>query len=253
MTTATSKTIASKTIASSVYHRLRDDIVRCALLPGEKIKIDSLCKRYEIGSTTPVREALNRLSAEGLVRQMDQRGFEVAPVSREVLSDLTKTRILLNEIALRNSMAQSNHDWEDALVLAHVRLSRVPERIGAGPDGLNPAWEELHRHFHATLIANSGSKLIEDFCATLFLQAARYRYFGAIPALPTRDTAGEHRAIVDAVLAHDTNLAVSLLKAHFTATADIVLPTSADHKPRVSPRRTEQAQGTKSASTARRA
>ena len=217
-----------RTLASSVYSRLREDIIRCVLPPSEKIRIDALCLRYEVGSTTPIREALNRLSAEGLVKRIDQRGFQVAPVSRDDLLDLTRTRILLNEIALRDSMAREGARWEEELVVAALRLSRIPERIGPGPSGVNPAWDEQHKQFHCALIANSGSKLIEGFCASLFDQAARYRNLGATASLPVRDTEAEHRAIVDAVIRRDAELAVSLLRNHFTLTTDLVLSLKLD-------------------------
>lgn len=217
-----------RTIASSVYSRLRDDIIRCVLMPSEKIRIDALCRRYEVGSTTPVREALNRLSSEGLVRQLDQRGFQVAPVSRAALLDLTRTRIRLNEIALRDSMARGGVQWEEDVVIAALRLSRLPERVAAGPSGVNPEWAQQHRHFHCTLIGNSGSPLIEGFCASLFDQATRYRNLTASDALPVRDSQREHQAIVDAVVKRDVELAVSLLRVHFTLTTDLVLSLRLD-------------------------
>ena len=217
-----------RTLASSVYSRLRNDIIRCVLMPSEKVRIDALCRRYEVGSTTPVREALNRLTSEGLVRQIDQRGFQVAPVSRDDLLDLTQTRIRLNELALRDSMARAGAQWEEDLVVAELRLSRIPERIGPGPSGVNPEWTEQHRKFHCVLIGASGSKLIEGFCALLFDQAARYRNLSAMDTLPPRDAVAEHGAIVDAVIKRDTELAVSLLRNHFTLTTDLVLSLKLD-------------------------
>ena len=93
---------SSTTLASAAYERLRRDIRIGRLAPGEKLRIDALRAIYEIGAS-PLREALNRLSAEGLVVQEDQRGFRVPPVSIEDLLELTRTRCWLNEIALRES------------------------------------------------------------------------------------------------------------------------------------------------------
>jgi len=74
------------TLASSVYERIREDILIGRLQPGEKLRIDTLRQRYTVGGS-PIREALNRLSSEGLVLQHDQRGFGVLPASIEDLVD----------------------------------------------------------------------------------------------------------------------------------------------------------------------
>src|SRR3990172_5019394 len=83
------------TLASSVYERLRQDVLTGELLPGHKLRIDALRLRYGVGAS-PVREALNRLVSEGLVTLEDQKGFRVAPVSLDELRELTHTRCLIN-------------------------------------------------------------------------------------------------------------------------------------------------------------
>src|SRR4029079_1707204 len=65
---------AKETLASRVYDQLRQDIISVAVEPGEKLHIRSLCERFDVG-LSPVREALSRLSSEGLVAQSDHRGF----------------------------------------------------------------------------------------------------------------------------------------------------------------------------------
>src|SRR5947207_8644017 len=82
---------AKETLASLVYDRLRQDIITVAIEPGEKLHIRSLCDRFNVG-LSPVREALSRLSTEGLVAQSDHRGFAVKPMSEDDLVDLTRAR-----------------------------------------------------------------------------------------------------------------------------------------------------------------
>ena len=82
------------TLASSVYDRLRGDILSGSLPPGEKLRTEALRARYEVGNS-PIREALNRLSADGLVTREDQKGFRVAAASRADLEELVKTRCWL--------------------------------------------------------------------------------------------------------------------------------------------------------------
>src|SRR6202790_460764 len=112
------------TRTSAIYERLRRDIIRGTLLPGEKLRIEALRTRYNVGGT-PLREAMNRLSTEGLVTQSEQRGFRVTPVSADDLLELTRTRCLINEVALRESIARGGREWEESVLLAFHRSSRI--------------------------------------------------------------------------------------------------------------------------------
>jgi GntR family carbon starvation induced transcriptional regulator len=114
-----------ETLASQVYDRLRQDIISVAIEPGEKLHIRSLCARFDVG-LSPMREALSRLSSEGLVAQSDHRGFAVAPMGEQDLVDLTRARCWLNELAIRKSIAHGDAAWEEQVVLSFHRLSRTP-------------------------------------------------------------------------------------------------------------------------------
>jgi DNA-binding GntR family transcriptional regulator len=218
---------SSATLASVIEERLRRDLISAVFKPGEKLAIDALRERYGAGAS-PVREALNRLSAEGWVKQSDQRGFSVPPVSEELLKELTRTRCLLNEITLREAIARATEETDEAIVVALHRLSRTPTRDAENPKQINPEWERRHRTFHASLIASCGSHWLIDFDATLFEQAARYRSLSA-HARVHRDVQGEHKAIAEAVLSRDAAEAVRLLNAHINFTAEMVGEVARQH------------------------
>ncbi len=214
------------TLASSVYDRIRDDILSGRLNPGEKLRAEFLRDRYTVGNS-PVREALNRLSADGLVVREDQKGFHVATVSKKDLLELIKTRCWLEEIALRETIAQGGTVWEERLVLAYHRLSRVPRSSSEVAYAINPDWEHFHREFHATLISSCGSRWLQGFCAQLNDQAIRYRHLAIAVSFPERDTLAEHRAIMEASIDGDADAAARLLREHYHRTADILL--TAEH------------------------
>jgi DNA-binding GntR family transcriptional regulator len=115
--------------------------------PGLKLGIESLREHYGTGAT-PMREALNRLAAEGWVQHMDQRGFVVTPVSEEALRELAKTRVWVETLALTQAMQASTQEWEEKVVLALHRLSKTPRSLRQENYLENPAWEKLHREFH---------------------------------------------------------------------------------------------------------
>lgn len=215
----------SGTRTTAVYEQLRREIVSGRLLPGEKLRVDALREKYGVGGS-PLREALNRLAAEGLVSQQEQKGFRVAPVSSIDLLELTKTRCWINEIALRESIANGDAAWEEQVLVAFHRLFRVPQRVPAEPDIVNAAWSQLHQAYHTALISACGSQWIIDFSNMLSDRADRYRNLVAASSAVERDTVGEHRAIMEATIERKTELAISLLNAHISKTTDLLLDAS---------------------------
>src|SRR5687768_3832868 len=102
-----------ETLASVAYQRLREDIINAKHAPGGRLRVQELSERYALGPS-PIREALNRLSRDGLVTLSDRRGFSVTPLSRAHLEELTRTRCWLNELALRQSIAGGDAAWEES-------------------------------------------------------------------------------------------------------------------------------------------
>jgi DNA-binding GntR family transcriptional regulator len=215
---------APVTLASSVYERLRGDILRGELEPGHKLRIEFVSERYAAGNS-PVREALNRLSSDGLVQRRDQRGFYVAAASAEDLVELTRTRCWLEETGLRESMRVYSPAWEEGVLLALHRLSRIPRSTSPAEYRENPEWEQLHRAFHRSLIAGCGSRWLLAFCDQLADQAYRYRQLAIQRIYPKRKEKDEHAAIAQAVFKRDADTAVALLTEHYQLTANIILKT----------------------------
>jgi len=209
-----------ETLASLIYDRLRKDIISVAVTPGEKLHIKSLSERFDVG-LSPVREALSRLSTEGLVAQNDHRGFTVAPVSENDLVDLTRARCWLNEVAIRKSIENGDAAWEETVVLCFHRLSRTPRFAPGVETERSEAWETAHRNFHTSLISASGSGRLAHYCEQLFDSAERYRHIGRRAGVKgNRDK--EHRDLMEAVVARDAEKAARLINRHFERTADLV-------------------------------
>jgi GntR family transcriptional regulator, carbon starvation induced regulator len=212
----------SATLATSVFDRLRSDILEGVILPGEKLRIDALRERYQVGAS-PLREALNRLSALHLVEQVEQRGFRVTVMTADDLQELARTRCWVSEIAVREAIAHGDAAWEEEIVLAHHRLRRYHEKV----DGPNRKWELLHRRFHAALIAACPSRWIREFHETLFDLSDRVRHLSTSTRRnrDLRDVTAEHQAIMEAVVSRDTPKAIQLLNFHFSRTAEIAIAT----------------------------
>ena len=209
------------TLASSVYDMMRQDILKGDLPPGEKLRVEYLRDRYGVGAS-PIREALNRLSVDGVVMRVDQKGFRVAEVSVAELDELIKTRCWLEETAIRESIAAGDDAWEERLVLAFHRLSKTPRSADQVTYAMNPDWEVLHRAFHLALIGACGSRWLISYCGQLNDLADRYRQLAVRVTYPRRNELDEHKAIMDAAVNRKPDDAVEVLMDHYRRTADII-------------------------------
>lgn len=216
---------SARTLADRAYSALREDLLGGRLAPGARLRPAALQADYGLG-ITPLREALMRLAAEGLLIAEGQRGFSVAAVSLEELRDLTATRQRLETAALRDAIARGDEEWEAALVASFHRLSRTPLPANAAQREAADLWEQRHRAFHHALVAACGSPWTLRLIGQLADQTERYRrarLFAARPrTLLARDVQAEHRAIMEAALARDPDRAARLLADHLARTAELV-------------------------------
>ena len=208
------------TRASAVYDRLKSDILQGHFTADQKLKIEELSSFYETGAS-PLREALNRLSAEGLVSRSDQRGFNVAPLRWEELDTLTETRCFIEGKALEESIANRTEEWEDKLVLLIHKLSKQPRSSKTNQHSANPEWESLHKEFHRTLLENSPSRWMKEFSETLGTETYRYRQVAASKNFGERDHHAEHVEIFKAAISGDIHNAKKLLLDHYRKTSSL--------------------------------
>jgi len=209
------------TQASTVYDRLQTDILTGKLKPGVKLRLKDLIEQYDTGNS-PLREALNRLSANGMVVREENRGFRVPPASNKELVELTRTRCWLEEIALRESIVNGDSDWEERIVLAFHWLARAA-RTGDASQHTSPEWEDHHREFHLALISACDSAILIGFCAELHQRSFRYRNLAEVVEYRDRHELEEHEELQKAVLSRDADQAVELLKKHYTVTSEILI------------------------------
>lgn len=204
-----------KTLVESAYRALRRDIIEGRLAPDEKLRVEHLKDNYGVGAGT-LREALSLLISDALVISQGQRGFRVSPVSLEDFEDITRTRVMLECEALRQSIAMGDDGWEAQLVAAFHRLTKAEEKRIGSED--REEWEERNRIFHEVLISACPSRWLKHFLSILYQQAERYRrlslYLQPIP----RDIHVEHEALLHAAMARDADKAATILAEHIQLT-----------------------------------
>lgn len=218
--------VEPKTLVEGAYQRLRRDIIEGVHAPGDKLRVEHLKDQYDVGAGT-LREALLLLVTDALVVAQGQRGFRVAPISIADFEDITRTRVLLETEALRQSIASGGEEWEASVVAAFHRLSRAEQRLADHDISTTQEWEQRNRAFHEALISASRSRWIRHFQNILYQQSERYRRISLFRKPVPRDVHAEHQALFDATLARDADRATAILTEHILRTLESVrhMPT----------------------------
>ncbi|RDD69857.1 GntR family transcriptional regulator [Paracoccus versutus] len=208
---------------SRTLESVRQGILHGDWFPGQRLQPMDLAKRFET-STTVIREALSLLVGDGLVVARPNQGFFVPDLNLRELRDITELRCRTEELGAQLAAERGDLDWEAELTGAHHRLVRIPRRLAEDPARINPEWSLAHHAFHQTIIAGSGSQQIVQVAANLSYATVLYRCWAAPhTGAAGRDVEAEHRALLEAALAHDGPKLGALLRAHYEATLDVVL------------------------------
>ena len=216
MTIATGK----PTLVDEVHQALYQALIDGQLEPGSKLKLTEIAGRFGVSSAV-VREALSRLTEQGLVQSNPQRGFIVTPLSVADLLDLTKTRVLIETLALRESIRHGDLAWEGRVLATHHTLNRTPMLNG---DCANPAWVQAHRMFHHRILDGSGVTRLSDIARGLRDCSELYQFWSYSKGRdPDRDIVAEHREIAERTLARDEDGAATALTQHIERTTDLLV------------------------------
>jgi GntR family carbon starvation induced transcriptional regulator len=211
------RSTSTATQTDRAFGALRTAIVRCEFAPEQRLAVDELCQRFAM-SSSPLREALSRLVAHGLVNAFEHRGFRVAPLTLEGIADLTRVRLLVEADALGDSIQHGDDRWESDLVAAAHALSLVERRLDNLSPALDDEWSIRHRAFHMAIYAACSSPLLRQLVSQLFDQAERYRCFAARSRRVPHDKNAEHQRLLTAVMGRNVGLARKLVGQHILST-----------------------------------
>jgi DNA-binding GntR family transcriptional regulator len=217
------------TKASRLVDRLREAILSGELKPGSKINLEHVRRDFDV-SLSPLREALARLIALGLVEFHDNRGYTVSPVSLRNLAEITRLRVEFECLALQAATTNGDLAWESDVMRALHRLNRTV-RDPSNVQTLE-AWEHAHRDFHMTLLAGCGMPLLLSFCTTLHNLNDRYRRSFLVAQGGDRNVAAEHSEIAQGAVARDSAYCCEKLREHIERTGNNLRARLADSIPR---------------------
>ena len=209
-----------KSVVDFAFDRIRSDILCGNLRPETKLRIDRLRQAYGVGINS-LREALTKLTMDGLVEVSGTRGFAVKPISLSDLKDITEMRQFLECRALAQSIEHGDLDWEGRIVAAYHKLSRIEEKLSEDPARYALEWEHRNQEFHSALISSCPSPWLLQFQSIMYNQSQRYRMLSFVEkTIPRDETFLEHKQILDATLARDVPRATDLLHHHILKAAE---------------------------------
>jgi DNA-binding GntR family transcriptional regulator len=227
MSYAVSVPAASVTRTERVYEILRSELLNGVLHPSQKLKMVELTERFGV-SQSVVREALTRLTEQGLLIATPQRGFRVRDLSIEDIAELTETRIQVESLALRLAVERGDLQWETGILAAHHRLDRTPVTRDDGT--VSEDWSTSHRDFHQALLTGCGNRRLESVVNSLRDGSELYRrWYWVLTDDHQRDLAREHRELKDLALARDAGRAIEVLTEHIDRAPSLLIAYAREH------------------------
>jgi DNA-binding GntR family transcriptional regulator len=192
---------------SHVYNILRRAIVSLEFLPGQALSENELAGRHGV-SRTPIREALIRLGNDGLVEVVPQLGTFVSRISTRDVIEVRFIRETLERASLPHAIERVGKDDEK-------RLRRLlDEQEAAEQDGDLQHWFQTDEDLHRTLLEIGGHPKIWPIVSSTKAHLDRVRMLSLPDPGLLQDLHGQHRSIVEHVLAKDEKAADVVLRHH---------------------------------------
>ncbi len=191
------------TIADVISQNLTEQIIQGTLMPGEKLRQDHIARTFE-ASHVPVREALLRLQARGLVINVPRRGVRVAPLAGSDMREILEMRLALEPVALRHSVPNLTSEQMQTAEAARTACDAADDIL---------TWEYENRRFHHAILAGCAMPRMLAEIDDLQALAARHLLASWRKSWVMR-VDRDHRAIMVAIARKDIALAVSLLQRH---------------------------------------
>ena len=199
-------TDAARSQSEEAYLRIRDRIVCLEMAPGSVVQEARLREELEIGRT-PIREALQRLALENLVRSVPHRGTFVTDVNITDLSRITEVRIVLEGYAARLAAERAAATDCDAI----RDLLKVLERGGAADQKeLMLRDQQIHRQIYRA----ARNSFLESTLERYFNLSLRLWYMVLDHGVRLREAVEEHIALLRSVLSGDGALAEESMRRH---------------------------------------
>jgi DNA-binding GntR family transcriptional regulator len=218
------KVQSDEPLVDSVYRALRDAICDGRLVPNQKLPQIPLAQDLGI-SRTPVRDALQRLAQEGLVRAVSYRGFVVSEFSAREVIDVYQVRLALEPMIVGDAFGKYTR-------MDLAQLDDICDRTEATDVAAVDELYALNGDFHRALIEPCPNRVAVRMLRQLWQLPSSLRMFHAQAALGTamKSSVAEHRAILAAIGGGDRDLAIETVADHIrSAQQETIVALGDDH------------------------
>jgi len=195
-------------LADEVYDTLLGQMMSLRIVPGSRVTIDALTRELGV-SQTPIRDALNRMEADGLVVRVPHAGYRIPPqLTRDRFEDMLEVRLLLEPAAARRAAENASAEQVDALrrMLEEMALVEANGHMAYGAFGLRDA------AFHDLVAQSGGNQLVRESLARLHTHVHLFRLL--YDTQVTYLAMAEHDAVLAAVAARDADGAAYAMRRH---------------------------------------
>jgi DNA-binding GntR family transcriptional regulator len=200
-----------RTLAEKAFETLHTAIITGQLRPGTRLPIEELAGVLEM-SPMPIREAVRRLDAAGLVENIPHRGARVTELSITDLTEVYEARLALEVLAIRRAAERFD---ADADATARARLDELARMA----DDNSAATSAAHAAFHFALYDAADSAWLRRLIRPVWETSERYCL--EVPECrQLKSRRWEHRAILESCVLHDADVAAIALHDHLATTAN---------------------------------
>lgn len=201
------------------YDKLKEGIIVGDFAPGEKLRIEKLKSYLGIGPT-PIREALSRLTASGLIEAAPNRGFYVRRVSLEEVHDIYATFLKIELLAMEEAMKRGDSSWEAGIIASLYKLGLIEK--SASP--VFKDWLAANYEFHYSIVSGCKSPTLLKIRADLYQLFDRYCHLSITNKKATfHATHKDHEALAKAVISRDFDNAALLMTRHLKTSLNLVV------------------------------
>lgn len=200
-------------ISERIHLALRGQIMRCEIAPGTTLDADAIARLYEV-SKTPVRDAMQRLAAEGLVVILPRSGYRVAPITLQAVHEILDLRAAIGPHAARQAARYATPD-------EIAELRRIVREY-VGPMDIE-AMQQVARRFHLAITRCSRNRRLVALSENLFDELERLLRFAIDFTVKAGEHSDEHTALVDAIEAGDGDRAAAIEAAHIRSSREFLI------------------------------
>jgi DNA-binding GntR family transcriptional regulator len=207
-------------MVAHIVEKLRHDILERRFAPGSRLVENDLTHRFHV-SRGPIREALRRLAAEGLIEHLPNRGALVRRLTHNEIRELFEIRTELEALAAR--LAANAEDEAE-----RSKFSAVIAPIYDSSARLSPDYLEENSAFHSAIMDLAGNRQLHELALRLQLPLLMAQVGDILSTSVLDDSVREHRELATAILARDAATADAVLRAHLGRAAKLALARTRD-------------------------